>query len=119
MREAPLYVRGYDLMHFLFERTRSFPKHQRFVLASRIQDAVFDLVEHISIALLEPEERAASLRCADIALTRLRIAVRLADDLTLLCRGHVAHVHQEMTEIGKMLGGWRRKVSPTHAGPPW
>jgi hypothetical protein len=116
---APLYVRCYDLARWLLERTARFPKGQRFVLAARIEAAAFDLLESVAIALQEREGRAARLRRADEALTRLRLCVRLAGDLDLVRGSQADFAHGELTEIGRMLGGWRRKEGQalSHAGP--
>lgn len=116
---APLYVRCYDLTRYLLERTARFPKNQRFVLAKRLEAAAFDLLESIAIALQDRDERAARLRRADGALTRLRLAVRLAGDLELLRSNQVDFVHGELSEIGRMVGGWRRKEREalSHSGP--
>jgi hypothetical protein len=116
---APLYVRCYDLARYVLERTARFPKNQRFVLATRMESAAFNLLEAVAIALQERDGRGALLRRADDALTRLRLSVRLAGDLELLRQTQVDFVHGELTEIGRMLGGWRRKEreAVSHAGP--
>lgn len=112
--EAPLYVRAYDLVRYVLERTARFPKQQRFVLAARMEGAAFDLLDAVTLALLEPAGRLDRVRAADEAASRLRVAVRLSKDLALLRDNQAAFLHRELSEVGKMIGGWRKKIS----GPP-
>ncbi|MCC6556543.1 MAG: four helix bundle protein [Polyangiaceae bacterium] len=116
---SPLYVRCYDLTRWLLERTMRFPKSQRFVLGQRVERAALDLLEAITAALQEREGRAARLRRADEAATRLRVSLRLCRDLELLRETQATFAHGELTEIGKMLGGFRRseREDLPHPGP--
>lgn len=114
---APIYVRAHDLARWVAERTRRFPKEQRFVLARRLQDAAFDLLEDATLALELNAGRPARLGRVDEALVRLRVFARLASDLELLTERQVEHLARETAEIGRMVGGWLRHERHSHAGP--
>ena len=115
--EAPLYVRTYDLTLYVSKRTTRFPKHQRFGMGARLDAAAFDLLEHVTLALFHIEGRESGLTLADHALTRLRLAARLARDLELLREKQCAFLRREMVEIGRMIGGWQRRIRVSHADP--
>ncbi len=101
-------------MSWLVERTRRFPKDQRFVLAARVQRAGFDLLEAVSVALVRPGMREPRLLDADDALIRLRPLLRLARDLHFLSASQVAHAISEADEVGKMVGGFLRSTRHRH-----
>lgn len=107
---APLFVQAYDLSLYVLERTAAFPKQQRFVLARRVEDAALDLLEHVALALQSERQRRARVEAADQALTRLRLAWRLARDRNHLCERRYAHAATQIDEIGRMLGGYLKKL---------
>lgn len=112
-REAPLYVRCYDLAHHVLGLCARFPKSQRFVLATRLQDASMDLLEDVTLALLQRRSRRQRLSRADESLVRLRLATRLSRELSLLSERQALRLHTDLDEIGRMLGGWQRRERST------
>ena len=110
--EAPLYTPAYDLCRDLLQRTRRFPKDQRFVLGQRIANAALDLVDSVVGALVSSDlDRTRTLLAADQALIRLRVSLRLARDLELLSQRQLVHSTTALTTIGRMVGGMRRQHS--------
>lgn len=107
--EAPIYVAAYDLARSVLERTARFPRNQRFVLARRMEEAALDLLDAITLALYHPRLRADQLLLADAALTRLRVASRLARDLNVLAVGAALDIGQRIVDVGRQLGGWQRR----------
>jgi hypothetical protein len=55
------------------------------------------------------DEPGPLLKQADVTLAKLRFYLRLGHDLALLNPGQYAHVTRMVVEIGKLLGGWRKK----------
>jgi len=55
-------------------------------------------------------QRRAVLRQADVVLDLLRLQLRLSCELHLLSTGQCAHVSRLVTEVGKLLGTWRKAV---------
>jgi len=108
MKQSPIFVRTYDFIQWLIPRTMSFPRSQRFVLTKRLQDAALDFQECIQeAALSRGRRRADKLADADIYLARVRFYLRLALDLKWLSPGQYRHAAKMVTEMGKLLGGWR------------
>ena len=112
MNESPIFARTHDLLLWLIPRTLRFPKEQRFVLARRLQDRALDLQEVLLAAALgSGEARESALARADIVLAQLRYHLRLALELAVLDTRQYAHVTGMVTEIGRMLGAWRKKAT--------
>ena len=112
MAESPLFVKTYDLLQWLIPQTTKFPREHRFVMARRVQDSAFafyDLIVRAGLST-ERDEKSGLLREVDVALHRLRLNVRLSKDLALLKDAGYAHAAQRLTEIGRLLGGWRKSL---------
>ncbi|MCB9765615.1 MAG: four helix bundle protein [Alphaproteobacteria bacterium] len=106
-RDAPLYVRCHDLARWLLERCAApaMPAAPGDVLAGDVQV----LLSAVSLALTFPAERAEHLARADRAAVRLRVTLRLARDLGGLSAGAHRYAAGELDQIGRMLGGWRKR----------
>ena len=110
MQESPIFTKTYDLALWLIPATQKFPKDQRFVLAKRIQDTVFDFQETLIAAGMNIE-KAHNLQMADARLRQLQVYLRLSLDLKFISIKQYEHVSRMTVEIGKILGGWRKKAS--------
>ncbi|MEW6286123.1 MAG: diversity-generating retroelement protein Avd [Chloroflexota bacterium] len=108
MKESPIFTKTFDMLAWLLPATLKFPREHRFVLAQRTQNAAFNFYEAITAASLS-EERAPHLAQADIELQRLRLYLRLCQRLQFFNRGQYEHISRMLEEIGRLLGGWRRK----------
>lgn len=113
MVQSPIFAKTYDLLRWLVPRTTKFPREHRFGLAERIQEAGYRLQHHLICAAKEPApaRQAAYLRAADVDLSELRTLLRLSRDLGLLKAGGYEHGAEMMAEVGRLLGGWQKKVS--------
>jgi hypothetical protein len=112
MQQSPIFARTYDLLLWLIPRTTRFPREQRFVLARAVQETALRFQESlIEAALSGGRGRQRALARADVDLTKLRFYLRLCQDLELITLRQYRHVAEMVTEIGRLLGGWRKKVS--------
>jgi hypothetical protein len=115
-------VRTYDLVKWLIQATAKFPRSQRFVLARTVQWTVLQFQERIIEAGMldrhEPSTALDRLKQADLLLVKLRFYLRLCHDLALISDGQYAHVAAMVDEVGRLLGGWLKKVRPRARGAP-
>ena len=107
--QSPIFVKTYDFMLWLIPLTLKFPKSQRFLLAERLSRMALDFYDLILEAVLEPELQAERLAAADRLLTKIQLYVRLSHDLQCLSPGQLEHTARQMDEIGRLIGGWKRK----------
>lgn len=112
--ESPLFVRTYDLLMWLTGRVSNFPKAHRFRLAQRIEDAAFGFHERLLRATRAgpAKSKMRLLLEADVELDKLRFYVRMAAEptLKLITPRQYEHVSRMIVEVGKLLGGWIKKV---------
>jgi hypothetical protein len=118
MKESPIFVRTYDLISWLIPHALKFPRSQRFILA----EAIIRIALHFEELLIEAGmglHTAQRLQEADVELAKLRVQLRRCQDMQLLSLGQYEHVAQMVTEIGRLLGGWRKKLGvAVPAGEP-
>ena len=109
MAESPLFLKSFETMVWLLEHTKKFPKHQRFVLAKRMEEAVLSFYDQILWATKTGRKMNALLD-ADFHLERLRIYNRVALKMQLQSLGQYEHLARQLEEMGRLLGGWIRTL---------
>lgn len=96
-------------MLWLIPLTLKFPKSQRFLLAERLGGMTLDFYDLVLDAVMEPKFQGERLDEADRLLTKIRLYVRLSYDLHCISLGQFEHAARRADEIGRLLGGWKRK----------
>jgi hypothetical protein len=109
MNESPIFTRTYDLLRWLIPMTVKFPRQQRFVLAEALQRTALDFQERLIEANMSVQPLPV-LGQADVSLTKLRFYLRLCRDLELMDLGQYEHVSRMVSEVGRLLGGWKKSV---------
>ena len=105
-----LFTRTFDLLAWLLPKSTGFPKVYRMTLTPRLMSAALDFAEHAHAAYAHRgRRREQALGDADAALGRLRLYLRLAFRFRWLNEGQYLHVSRMVAEIGRLLGGWRKK----------
>jgi hypothetical protein len=107
MKEAPLFVRGYDLYGWLLDRMESGTSYS--VLRRTIVEEATRLIEAVTLALqgYDPPGRALH---ADEAAALLRLHLRMAEERNLLTEKQYAYAVQTLDDVGRQLGGWRKRL---------
>jgi hypothetical protein len=115
-KQSPIFVKTYDFLVWLLSRTARFPKHERFRLAKRLDETAFAFYDLLLQAGRLPAGRVEAkrqlLRQADLELDRLRLTARLCQDLTLFNFKQYQYCAERLTEIGRLLGGWHKSLTP-------
>ena len=108
--QSPIFIKTFDYVLWLIPLTLKFPRSQRFLLAERLGKLALDFYDQILEAVMEPEIQADRLRQADRTLTKMRLYARLSYDVRCISLRQLEHNARRLDEIGRLLGGWRRKV---------
>lgn len=117
MKQSPIFVRTHDLVLWILQTTRKFPRDHRFGLALRLQTLAFDLEDGLTAASLDAQHTADHLLQADITLTKLRKSFLHCHDLGLLTPAQIRHAGEMAAEVGRMLGSWRNASTGIEARP--
>jgi hypothetical protein len=114
MQQSPVFTKTYDLLVWLVPATTKFPREQRFVMARAVQETALRFHERlIEAGLARDKTRQRALAQADVDLTKLRFYLRLCQDLGLITPRQYRHVAEMLTEVGRLLGGWRKSIHRT------
>jgi four helix bundle protein len=98
---------AYDLLRELHPAIRGLPKSQQFLLGQRIQESALDLLMAL-VAANRRRRKRPLLEEADVELEKLRFLLRLANDLQFMSEKRYLAFAEQLTELGRMLGGWLR-----------
>jgi len=115
--EMTIFPRTYDFISWLLPLTLNFPRSQRFVVTHRLQSAALTFQELIIEAnVSRGAARAQKLCAADAELIKVRLYLRLCERWQWITPGQYRHVSAMVAEIGRLLGGWLKTVSPEPKG---
>lgn len=107
--EMVIFTRTYDFVSWLLPLTQNFPRSQRFVVIQRLQAAALNFQELLIEANAERgATRAEKLKSADVELRKVRLYLRLSQKWDWIKEGQYHHASIMVTEIGKLLGGWKK-----------
>ena len=88
-----------------------FPKSQRFTLGSKIDDVFLSAIEYCFLASYS--KHAEKIPLLDRCIARIdliKLLFQLAWDTHALDTKKYILLAERLTEIGKMLGGWKRQL---------
>jgi hypothetical protein len=108
-QQSPIFVKVEAFLVWLLGHTRKFPKHERFRLAKRVEDAAFALHECLLYAARDQQAYPHLLQ-ADVELDKLRTYLRLALEYQYTSRNQYGYAAQQVVEIGRLLGGWQKSI---------
>ncbi len=109
-KQSPIFTKTYDFLLWLLQHTGKFPRNERFRLAKRLEDGIFDFYE----LLMESAHRHNSLDTlivADFQLEKIRFYLRLCFALCLFNLRQYEYAANSLMEIGKLLGGWIKSAT--------
>jgi four helix bundle protein len=109
MSTTPIFPKTFDFVTWLLAATKHFPRSQRFVVTKRLLDAGLNFQELLVEAnARRGRARLSKLDLADAELDKVRLYLRLAFRWQWLSGGQYQHAARQVTEIGKLLGGWKK-----------
>ena len=109
MKESPIFVKSFETLTWILDHTKKFPRHQRFVMARRIEEAALDFYDNLVLAT-KTRNRMKALVEADFHLERLKTYNRLCRELKLHSFGQYEYLARELDEMGRLLGGWQKST---------
>ena len=104
-----IFTRTYYFISWLLPLAENFPRSQRLVVTRRLQDAALNFQELLIEANSQRgAKRSEKLEEADTELRKVRLYLRLSQTWDWIKEGQYRHASIMVTEIGKMLGGWKK-----------
>ena len=85
------------------------PKGARYTICARIEQKFLDLLELSSIAYFTPkEQQREKVSACILALDTLKFFITVAWEAKLMSHKHYETIALKLTEVGRMLGGWKK-----------
>jgi hypothetical protein len=109
MKQSPIFARTYDFVAWLIPLTIKFPRSQRFVMAATLQRETLRF-QDLLIEAAHHRDKTIPLSSADAELDKVRTHLRMSLEMGLLQPGQYEHAARMLTEIGKLLGGWKKTI---------
>lgn len=116
MKQAALYTHSHDLARTLHERMGELAAEPSGLVEAMLGECR-SLLGEIGLALALPGRRAGALEAADACCVRLRLWLRLADDLHIVSPEFRRHAIEAVDAIGRMLGGWQKELARADLRP--
>lgn len=88
-----------------------FPKKSRFTLGAKIDTVFIDTIEYVFIAgMLPREKKLLYVERAVVKFDLLKFFFQMAWETKSLDTSKYASLTEPLGNIGKMLGGWQKKL---------
>jgi len=112
-QHLPLYLKIYQLIKFLYERVRNFPKQYKYTLGQNILDLTWQCLDLVLEAdALPKEKKYPKILELSISFDKLKVRLRMAQEINLISKRQFAHIQTYyLKEIGEMIGGWLKWAS--------
>jgi four helix bundle protein len=112
MDELKILQKTYDMILYGNQCLQQFPRSERYSLAADIKHAMYSFLRLV-ITANKRYHKKTTLQDMDIELDVLRTYLRLAADpnTKLLPLRKYEIWSKQLTEIGKMLGGWIKSTN--------
>lgn len=111
--ELPVIQKTYDLIKWMVPILDRLPRTHRFTLGDRIIQELYNLLESLISARYTRTGRLSVLQGLNVRLQVLRYQCRLLMDFDLVSLKRYEHMHRQIDEIGRELGGWIRQQHPS------
>lgn len=105
-----IYFKSYQLIKFLYERIRNFPKEYKYTLGNEILKLSWQCLDLVIEANALPNEKKY-FRTSELSANfdKLKTRLRMAQEINLISKKQFAHIQTYyIKEIGEMIGGWSK-----------
>ena len=106
--ELQIFVKWVEFLKWLLNTTDKFPKKVRFTFTTRIDNLALDVLEDIIECRYDRKARPAGLRKVNVKLEKLRVLLRICNEMKYLSNRHYEYASIHLNEVGNMVGGWTK-----------
>ena len=111
-KAPPLFVKWVDFLKWLLNTTEKFPKKIRFTFTTRIDNMALNILEYIIVCRYDRDARHTCLKRINLYLEKLRVLLRICNELDYLSNRQYQYAVLQINESGKMVGGWLKEMKP-------
>lgn len=97
--------KGFEFCKWLMNHTGKFPKSHRFSIAVKMENAMLEFVELVTVAGRR-QNRLPLLFQADERLIKVRMLFRMSYEMQFINVKSYEFGSRQLVELGKLTGGW-------------
>lgn len=107
-QHLPIYLKFYQLIKFLHEIVRNFPKHHKYTIGSTILDLAWKCLDlTLEANALPNEQKHHKIKELSMEFDKLKTRIRMTQEINLISPGQFEHIQTYYAkEAGEMIGGW-------------
>ena len=107
-KKPKLYYKFYQTLKFLYDGIENFEKQYKYSLGKEILKVTWKCTDLIIEAnALNKKEKHNKIKDLSITFDKLKIRLRMAQELKQLSKGQYSHLQTEyLKEVGQLIGGW-------------
>jgi hypothetical protein len=102
--------KSYDFVLWLLTKVKGFPREYRFTVGERLASGGLDLLT-VLVEAAYARDKAPLLELAARKVNSMRMLLRMSKDLKLISIDSYGFSAGSLDEIGRMVGGWHKKVA--------
>lgn len=109
----PLYLKLINLLKTEYRLVGNLPKQYKYTLGQEIINITWELLDlftAVQMGTLNGTQKFASVTKITVRFDCLKLRIRFLTELNLLSLTQAGVLGETLTEIGKMLGSWRKNV---------
>ena len=96
----------------LYTSIKLFPKKDQYTLGIRLETLTLEILELVLLSRMKTGlSKVLLLKKADLRLKILKLLVRASHEVRALPQSRYIILEEKLLEIGKMLGGWLKKLN--------
>ncbi len=103
-----IYIKLYQLLKFLYKAVGNFKREYKYTLGQSLLDLNWKCLDLVVEANSLPNRaKHKKIKRLSMDFDKLKLRLRMAEELNLLSAGQFAHLHTYFVEeAGEMIGGW-------------
>lgn len=105
----PVYKTSYDLLIWIFQMIKGFPKEYKYSLGDKIKNETIELISNIYKANLQKEKKDR-LSIARENIELIRLYVRICKDLKVINIAKFIEINLLIESISKQLYAWMKSI---------
>jgi hypothetical protein len=107
-QNIPIYLKLYQLIKFLYERKRNFPKEHKYGIGEDIMKLAWQSLDFfVEAYICDNDEKFSKIKKLSEVFDKLKLRLRMSQEINLLSEKQFAHLQTNyLWETGNMIGGW-------------
>jgi hypothetical protein len=107
--ELPIFKKSYDLLLYVFQLTKLFPKEYKYTLGEKMKTELLDMIVSVFHAN-KTQNKVLFLDQVQTHIETIRIVLRISHDLKIIPTKKFAHASLLLESVSKQTVGWKRST---------